>query len=73
MSRAKAVAALEAAHHRRPANRDVLTALVSYLRERGNSRGALRYAERLATLTPGDREVQGLIESLRRQVGGTSP
>lgn len=60
---------LEEAHGRHPADRDVLTALATYLRERGDAKAALRYAEQLATLTPGDREVhQGLVTSLRREV-----
>ena len=63
----QAIAVLEEAHRQRPANRDVLTALVTYLRERGDSRAALRYAEQLLTLAPGDRELQGLVEALRRQ------
>jgi Flp pilus assembly protein TadD len=60
---------LEKAHQRRPADREVLTALATYLGERGDARAALRYAEKLATLSPGDREVQGLADLLRRQAG----
>jgi hypothetical protein len=64
---ARAIAVLEDAHRRRPANRDVLIALVSYLRERGDTKAALGYAEQLVTLAPNDREVQAMVESLRRQ------
>ena len=63
----RAVAVLEDAHQRRPADRDVLMALVTYLRERGDSRAALPYAEQLAALLPGDPQIQGIVEELRRQ------
>ena len=66
---AQAVAVLEDAHQRRPADRDVLMALVTYLRERGDSRAALPYAEQLAALLPGDPQIQGIVEALRRQAG----
>jgi hypothetical protein len=65
----QAITVLEAAHRQRPADRDVLSALVTYLRQGGNSQAALRYAEQLLILTPGDRDVQSLIEALRRQTG----
>jgi hypothetical protein len=42
---------------------------VTYLREGGDSQTAIRYAEQLLTLTPGDREGQSLVEALRRQAG----
>jgi len=38
-------------------------------REGGDSKAVLRYAEQLLTLTPEDREVQRLVEALRRQAG----
>jgi len=38
-------------------------------REDGDSKAVLRYAEQLLTLTPEDREVQRLVEALRRQAG----
>ena len=63
--RARATAVLEEAHRRRPANREVLVALVTYLRETGNAPAALRYATALADLAPGDRDVQRLVESLQ--------
>jgi tetratricopeptide (TPR) repeat protein len=59
-----AIAELERAHARRPADRAVLTALVGYLRERGDPR-ALGYGERLAALAPGDPQARALVESLR--------
>jgi predicted CXXCH cytochrome family protein len=63
----QAIMVLENAHQQRPANREVLSALVIYLRESGDNKAALRYAEQLLTLTPGDHEVQRLVEALRRQ------
>lgn len=63
---ARAIAALRAAHRRRPADRDVLAALATYLRERGDVRRALLYAEQLATLAPGAPGTRSLVESLRR-------
>ena len=42
---------------------------MTYLREGGDSQAALGYAEQLLALTPGDREVQRLVEALRRQAG----
>jgi predicted Zn-dependent protease len=65
----RAITVLEEAHLQRPADRDVLSALVTYLQERGDNKAALRYAEQLAALAPGDPQVQGLVEALRRQAG----
>ena len=55
------------AYQQRPANRDVLSALVTYLQERGDPRAALRYAEQLLTLVPENHEIQGLVEALQQQ------
>jgi Flp pilus assembly protein TadD len=65
----QAIMVLENAHQQRPADREVLSALVTYLREGGDNKAALRYAEQLLTLTPGDHEVQRLVETLYRQAG----
>ena len=43
----RAIAVLEQAHRRRPADREVLAALASYLRERGDTDAARRYADLL--------------------------
>jgi Flp pilus assembly protein TadD len=66
---ARAIAVLEEAHRQRPASRNILSTLVTYLRERKDFKAALRYAEQLAILAPGDREVQAVVEVLRHQVG----
>ncbi len=66
---AGAIAALGQAHQRRPADREVLAALVSISRERGDLATALRHAETLAALQPDDRSVRGLRDELRQRVG----
>jgi predicted CXXCH cytochrome family protein len=65
----RALAVLEALHRRRPADREVLSALVSVARERRDVPRALRHAETLARLLPGDPDVQALRDALRRQGG----
>ena len=62
----KAITVLEGAERRRPASRDVLTALVAYLEERGDTRAAARYAERLAALSPGNPGPRALADRLSR-------
>jgi Flp pilus assembly protein TadD len=65
-----ALRVLEDVHRRRPTDRDVLGALVSIARERGDTRRALRHAETLALLLPGDHEIVALRDALRRQAQG---
>ena len=64
--RAEALRVLEENHARHPADRDTLTALVSLNREAGDRDAALRYAEMLARLTPGDPTVAQLLDELRQ-------
>ena len=52
---------------RHPGDRETLLALISFSRDAGDIAAALEYAERLAGITPGDRDVTALIENLRRQ------
>jgi tetratricopeptide (TPR) repeat protein len=66
-----AIAALERLHRRRPADREVLSALVSYHRQAGDRRAALRHAEALAALLPGDAQTEALVSALRREAGGS--
>jgi Flp pilus assembly protein TadD len=66
----EAIAVLEGALRQRPANREVLAALATYLGERGDAQRALGYAEQLAALDPTDAAAQKLVETLRRQAGG---
>jgi Tfp pilus assembly protein PilF len=53
---------------RHPADRDTLIGLIGFAREAGDYGGALDYAERLAAISPGDRNLAALIEELRRKV-----
>jgi hypothetical protein len=52
---------------RHPGDRETLLALISFSREAGDIPTALEYAERLAGMTPGDRDVTALVENLRHQ------
>jgi hypothetical protein len=45
-----------------------LLALISYSRDARDFKSALENAERLATASPGDRDVATLIEDLRRKI-----
>ena len=53
-------------HARHPVDRDTLAALVSANRDAGDRGAALRYAEELARLTPGDPAMAHLLDDLRR-------
>ena len=64
-----AITVLEGAHRQRPADRDTLTALATYLGERGDVKRALAYAEKLAALDPTDAAARTLVETLRRRAG----
>jgi predicted CXXCH cytochrome family protein len=66
---ADAVAVLAAAHRRRPAHRETLAALATYVAERGDAKRALEYAEKLAALDPDDPAARALVETLRRRAG----
>jgi len=66
----EAITVLEGALRQRPANREILAALATYLGERGDAKRALAYAEKLAALDPADAAAQRLVETLRRQAGG---
>jgi hypothetical protein len=52
---------------RHPGDHETLLALISFSRDAGDIPAALAYAERLAGITPGDRDLTALIENLRRQ------
>jgi hypothetical protein len=55
---------------RHPYDRDTLSALIAYSRERGDARQALGYARRLAELEPSSARLRELIERLEREAGG---
>jgi predicted CXXCH cytochrome family protein len=50
---------------RHPGDRDILSALIAFNRVAGDNGSALAYAERLATITPDDRNLAALIQQLR--------
>jgi len=62
---AKAIAILEEAHKRRPADREILSALVAFERDAGNVPSAISYAEQLAQIDPNNPETKALLTALR--------
>lgn len=63
---AQAMTVLKDALARHPDDRAILGALVSFSRDTGDLTAALQYAERLAAITPDNRELAALIDQLRR-------
>jgi len=63
----QAIAVLEAAEKRRPANAQLLQALATILRDQGRTQDALGYARRLVAAAPYDPSAQALV----RQLEGT--
>jgi len=61
----QAISVLALAHGRRPADREVLFALISFEREKGNIRLATEYADQLVHLVPDDPQAKALRNSLR--------
>jgi tetratricopeptide (TPR) repeat protein len=61
----QAISALEVAHKSRPADREVLFALISMEREKGNIPSARDYAQQLVQLVPEDPQAKSLLNSLR--------
>lgn len=61
----KAIAVLKEGLARHPNDRDILSALIAFSRAAGDSGSALAYAERLAVVTPADRNLAALIQQLR--------
>jgi tetratricopeptide (TPR) repeat protein len=64
----QAIAVLKENLARHPEDRDTLLALVTFSRDAGDLVAALEYAERLARLVPGDRDVANLVRSLQGQL-----
>lgn len=62
-----AIAILDETHRRHAADRDVLTALVSFARDKGDFAAALRYARELLTLDPGNAALRALISDLEKR------
>ena len=65
--RTDAIQALKDNLARHPADRDTLSALISFKREGRDFASALEYAEQLAQADPNDAELKDLIETLRRE------
>ena len=65
----EAMALLERTHQRHPADREVLTALVSFAQEAGDIAAALRYAREMAALYPADPQLRKLISDLEKRHG----
>jgi Flp pilus assembly protein TadD len=62
--RDQAIAVLEEAHNRRPADRDVLMGLVTFQRDRGDFKSALAYCQQLVHLSPSDAQAKTLLADL---------
>jgi Flp pilus assembly protein TadD len=60
----QAIAVLEQAHNRRPADREVLMALITFQRERGDFKSAISYAQQLVQLSPTDVQAKALLADL---------
>ena len=65
----EAIAVLEKALRRRPYDRDVLVALITFNRDQGAIEQALGYAERMAAQYPDDPEARRLVAELRARPG----
>jgi tetratricopeptide (TPR) repeat protein len=63
----EAMALLEETHRLQPADRDVLRALVSFARDKGDFAVALRHARELLTLDPGNAQLQALVAELEKR------
>ena len=62
----EAAAAMEQAHARHSADRDILAALIGFARGRGDGAAAIRYARELAALDPANSQVRALLQELQR-------
>jgi predicted CXXCH cytochrome family protein len=61
----EALAVLKEGLARHPGDRDILTALIAFSRTAGDLSSALLYAQKLAPITPEDRNLAALIQQLR--------
>lgn len=62
--KSEALAVLDQAHTRRPADAGVLQALAVYHRDSGNNEDAMEYALKWRSLAPGDPQAAALVEEL---------
>jgi Flp pilus assembly protein TadD len=65
----EAVAVLDGASTKHPYDLELLGTLVAINRDRGNFAAAIRHAERLSNLVPGNRNFRILLDQLRTQTG----
>jgi Flp pilus assembly protein TadD len=63
----EAAALLDRTHRQQPADRDVLTALVSIVQDTGDLAAALSHARELAALDPGDMRIRELLLDLEKR------
>jgi len=63
-----AIVVLKDSLGRHPNDRESLVAIITFSRDAGDISTAFEYAERLARMSPADRDIAALIESLRRQM-----
>ena len=63
----QAIAILQQAHQRRPADRQVLMGLIAFERDKGNLASAIAYARQLVELAPGDRDARALLAQMEAQ------
>lgn len=64
---AEAMALLERVHQQHPTDRDVLLALVSIARDKGDQAAALQHAHELLLLAPTDPQLRALVSDLERR------
>jgi len=69
----RAMKVLREAHRRHPGDGEILMALATFSRDRGQFAEAQEYARMLAALFPDDPEVRGLLEELKARAGQTGP
>ncbi len=63
----KAITILQQAHERRPADRQVLTGLIAFERDKGNLASAIAYAQQLVQLTPNDPDAKEMLAELQQR------
>ena len=63
----QAIAILQQAHQRRPADRQVLMGLIAFERDKGNLPLAITYAQQLLQLAPDDPDARALLAQLQAQ------
>lgn len=64
--RDEAMMVLQAVLAKHPGNREILSALISFSRQAGDTTAALGFAEQLAAIVPDDRNLARAIQELRQ-------